>query len=128
MVRVDQEKVRYIQNKLLAAQSRQKEHADRKVRDMDFKVGEQVLLKVSPMKKVMRFGKRGKLSPWYNDPFEIFKDVGIVAYSLVLPSVLSRLHLVFHISMLKSHYRDGDYIIKCDSILLVNDLADEEKP
>ena len=58
-----------IQEKLLAAQSRPKEYADRKVRDLEFMEGEQVLLKVSPMKGVMRFGNRGKLSPRYIGPF-----------------------------------------------------------
>ena len=58
-------KVKSIQEKLFAAQIRQKEYVDRKVRDMEFMEGEQVLLKVSPIKGVMRFGKRGKLSPRY---------------------------------------------------------------
>ena len=74
-----------IQEKLLAAQSRQKEYVDRKVRDLEFMEGEQVLLKVSPMKGVMRFGKRGKLSPRYVGPFEVLKRVGEVAYELALP-------------------------------------------
>ena len=65
-----------IQEKLLADQSRQKEYADRKVRDMEFMEGDQVLLKVSPMKGVMRFGKRGKLSLRYIGPFEVLKCVG----------------------------------------------------
>ena len=63
------EKVKFIHEMLLATQSRQKEYEDRKVRDLDFMEGEQVLLKVAPMKGVMRFGKRGKLSPRYIGPF-----------------------------------------------------------
>ena len=90
-----------IQEKLLAAQSRQKEYANRKVRDLEFMEGEQVLLKVSPMKGVMRFGKRGKLSPRYIGPFEVMKRVGEVAYELALPPGLSGVHPVFHVSMLK---------------------------
>ena len=70
------DKVKFIKEKLLAAQNRQKEYSDRKVRDLDFMEGEQVLLKVSPMKGVMRFGKRGKLSPRYIGPFEVLKRVG----------------------------------------------------
>ena len=70
------EKVKSIHEKLLAAQGRQKEYADRKVRDLEFMEGKQVLLKVSPMKGVMRFGKRGKLSPRYIGPFEVLKRVG----------------------------------------------------
>ena len=68
--------MKFIQEKLLAAQSRQKEYADRKVRDLDFMEGEQVLLKVSPMKGVMWFGKRGKISPRYIGPFESSKARG----------------------------------------------------
>ncbi|XP_069145566.1 uncharacterized protein [Solanum lycopersicum] len=60
LMRESLEKVKFIQEKLLAAQSRQKEYADRKVRDLDFMEGEQVLLKVSPTKGVMRFGKRDR--------------------------------------------------------------------
>ena len=59
LLRDSMEKVKPIQENLLAAQSRQKEYADRKVRDLEFMEGEQVLLKVSPMKGVMRFGKKG---------------------------------------------------------------------
>ena len=69
LLRDSLDKVKFIQKKLLAAQSRQKEYADRKVRDLDFMEGEQVLLKDSPMKGVMQFCKRGKLSPSYIGPF-----------------------------------------------------------
>ena len=95
------EKVKSIQEKLLAAQRWQKEYADRKVRDLEFMEGEQVLLKVSPMKGVMRFGKTGKLSPRYIGPFEVLKRVGEVAYELALPPGLSGVHPVFHVSMFK---------------------------
>ena len=95
------DKVKLIQDRLLMAQSRQKSYADRKVRDLEFMVGERVLLKVSPMKGVMRFGKKGKLSPRYIGPFEIVERIGEVAYQLALPPELSGVHPTFHISMLK---------------------------
>ena len=66
---------------------------------MEFMEDEQVLLKVSPMKGVMRFGKRGKLSPRYICPFEVLKRVGEAAYELALPPGLSGVHPVFHVSM-----------------------------
>ena len=74
-----------IQEKLLAAQSRQKEYTDRKVRDLEFMEGDKVLLKVSAMKEVMRFGKRCKLSPRYIGTFKVLKRVGEVPYELSLP-------------------------------------------
>ena len=120
--------VKFIQEKLLAVQSRQKEYADRKVRDLDFMEGEQVLLKVSPMKGVMQFGKRGKLSPRYIGQFEVLKRVGEVTYELALPPRLSRVHPVFHVSMLKKYHGDGNYIIRWDSILLDENLSFEEEP
>ena len=90
--------------------------------------GEQVLLKVSPMKGVMRFGKRGKLSTRYIDPFEFLKRVGDVAYELALPPGLSGVHPVFHVSMLKRNHGDRNYIIRWDSVLLDENLSYEEDP
>ncbi|KAK4734240.1 hypothetical protein R3W88_008501 [Solanum pinnatisectum] len=89
---------------------------------MAFRTGENVFLKVSPMKGVMRFGKKGKLSPRYIGPNEILECVGSVAYRLTLPPNLSGVHLVFHVSMLKRYHGDGDYIIKWNSIVLDKDL------
>ena len=90
--------------------------------------GEQVLLKVSPMKGVMRFGKRGKLSPRYIGPFEVLKRVGEVAYELALTPGLSGVHQVFHVSMLIRYHGDGNYIIRWDSVLLDENLSNEEEP
>ncbi|WMV19174.1 hypothetical protein MTR67_012559 [Solanum verrucosum] len=95
---------------------------------MTFKTGENVLLKVSHMKRVMRFGKKGKLSPHYIGPFEIIDYVGPVAYKLALPPSLLGVHSIFHVSMLKRYHGDGDYIVKWDSILLDKDLHYEKEP
>ena len=124
LLRESLDKVKSIQEKLLAAQSRQKDYADQK----EFMEGEQVLLKVSPMKGVMRFGKRGKLSPRYIGTFEVLKRVGEVAYELALPPGLSGVHPVFHVSMLKRYHGDGNYIIRWDSVLLDGNLSYEEEP
>jgi len=96
-----QDKVRSIQAKLLAAQSRQKKYVDHKVRDMAFQSDKNIILKLSPMKEVIRFGKKGKLSSRYIGPFEILEYMGPVAYRLSLPPNLSGVHPVFHVSMLK---------------------------
>ena len=93
-------KVKLIQERLRTAQSRQKSYADRKVRDVSSMVGEKVLLKVSPMKGVIRSGKRGRLSPRFIGPFEVLQRIGEVAYKLALPPSLSSVHPVFHVSML----------------------------
>ncbi|GKD12268.1 putative reverse transcriptase domain-containing protein [Tanacetum coccineum] len=65
---------------------------------MEFQVGDKVMLKVSPWKGVVRFGKRGKLNPRYVRPFKVLKKVGAIAYKLELPQELSRVHNTFHVS------------------------------
>ncbi|XP_070011209.1 uncharacterized protein [Nicotiana sylvestris] len=70
------EKVKVIQERICTAQSRQKNYADKKVRDVSYIVGEKALLKVLPMKGVMRFGKKGKLSPRFIGPFEVLRRIG----------------------------------------------------
>ncbi|WMV29340.1 hypothetical protein MTR67_022725 [Solanum verrucosum] len=77
---------------------------------------------------VMRFGKKGNLSPRCIGPLKILHCVWPVAYRLALPPSLSRVHLVFHMSMLKKYHGDGDYIIKWDLVLLEINLQYEEKP
>ena len=83
------------------AQSRQKSYADTKRRDLEFKVGDYVYLKVSPMRGIKRFNVKGKLSPRYVGPFKIMDRRGEVAYQLELPENLSGVHNVFHVSQLK---------------------------
>ncbi|WMV45501.1 hypothetical protein MTR67_038886 [Solanum verrucosum] len=71
----------------------------------------------------MRLGKKGKLSPRYIGPFKVLDYVEIGAYLLALPPNLSRVHPVFLASMLKKYHRDGDYIIKWDSVLLAKTFS-----
>ena len=80
------EKVQLIRDRLKTAQSRQKSYADVRRRELEFQVDDWVFLKVSPMKGVMRFGKKVKLSPRYVGPYKILKRVGKVAYELELPA------------------------------------------
>ena len=75
---------------------------------MEFTVGDMVILKVSPMKGVRRFGKKGKLAPRYVGPFGVLERIGNVAYTLELPPQLAGVHDVFHVSMLRKHVRDGE--------------------
>ncbi|XP_049357897.1 uncharacterized protein LOC125822529 [Solanum verrucosum] len=86
------EKVKVIQQRLATAQSRHKSYADNRRRGLEFFIGYWVFLKVSPMKGVMRFGKKGKLSPRYIGPYKIIRRVVQVAYELELPQELSTVH------------------------------------
>jgi hypothetical protein len=96
---------------MLAAQSRQKSYADTRRRKLEFEVGDQVFLKVSPMKGVMRFGKKGKLSSRYVGPFLVTKVVGPVAYRVELASNLAGVHDVFHVFMLRKYVHDPLHVI-----------------
>ena len=79
---------------------------DLKRKDVNFEVGDRVMLKVSPWKGVVRFGKRGKLNPRYIGPFRVLAKVGDVAYWLELPQALIRDHHTFHVSNMKRCYSD----------------------
>ena len=72
-------------------------------RPLEFEVGDHVLLKVMPKRGVVRFGKHGKLSPRFIGPFEILERIGVLAYLLVLPPIMSGVHEVFHVSMLRKY-------------------------
>nr|GEY65069.1 reverse transcriptase domain-containing protein [Tanacetum cinerariifolium] len=89
-----------------AAHDRQKSHADLKRKPMEFQVEDKVMLKVSPWKGVVRFGKQGKLNPRYVRPFKVLERVGDVSYKLDLPKELSRVHNIFHVSNLKKCHAD----------------------
>ncbi|GJU34725.1 putative ribonuclease H-like domain-containing protein [Tanacetum coccineum] len=95
-----------------AAQDRQKSYADRKQKLMEFEVGDRVMLKVSPWKGVVRFGKRGKLNPRYVRPFKVLAKVRKVAYKLELPQELNRVHHTFHVPNLKKCYADEPLMMK----------------
>ncbi|GJU85166.1 putative reverse transcriptase domain-containing protein [Tanacetum coccineum] len=97
------EKIVQIKERLKTARSRQKSYADKRRKPLEFQVGDRVLLKVSPWKGVVRFGKKGKLAPRYVGPFEIVEHVGPVAYRLKLPQELSCVHDTFHVSNLKKY-------------------------
>ncbi|GJW96154.1 putative reverse transcriptase domain-containing protein [Tanacetum coccineum] len=83
---------------------------------MEFQVGDKVMLKVSPWKRVVRFGKRGKLNPRYVGPFKVLEKVRSVAYKLELPQELSRVHNTFHVSNLKKCYFDEPLAVPLEGL------------
>ncbi|KAA3459064.1 DNA/RNA polymerases superfamily protein [Gossypium australe] len=108
--------------------NRQKSYADLKQKDVEFQVGDRVFLKVSPWKKILRFGRKGKLSPRFIGPYEIIERIGPVAYRLRLPSDLDKIHNVFHVSMLRRYRSDPSHVISPSKIEIHPDLAYEEEP
>ncbi|GJT99247.1 putative reverse transcriptase domain-containing protein [Tanacetum coccineum] len=114
------EKFIQIKQRIQAARDRQKSYANLKRKPMEFQVGDRVMLKVSPWKGVVRFGKRGKLNPRYVGPFKVLEKVGYVAYKLELPQELSRVHNTFHVSNLKKCYSDEPLAVPLEG-LHVND-------
>ncbi|GJT38770.1 putative reverse transcriptase domain-containing protein, partial [Tanacetum coccineum] len=112
----------------LAQLSRQKSYADLKRRLTEFEVGDKVMLKVSPWKGVIRFGKRGKLSPRFVGPFKVIERIGPVAYKLELPDKLRGIHNTFHVSNLKRCFVNDDVVIPLDEVQLDNKLHFVEEP
>jgi hypothetical protein len=93
-----EEKVRQIRANILTAQPCQKSYTDKRHRPFVFEVGDHVYLRVSPMKSVCRFGIKGKLAPCYIGPYPIIDKYGPMSYQVELPSKLSGVHNVFHVS------------------------------
>nr|GEX03600.1 putative reverse transcriptase domain-containing protein [Tanacetum cinerariifolium] len=95
---------------------------------MEFQVGDKVMLKVSPWKGVVRFGKRGKLNPRYVGSFKALERVGDVAYKLDLPKELSRVHNTFHVSNLKKCHADEPLAVPLDGLHFDDKLHFVEEP
>ena len=93
---------------------------------METEIGDKVFLQVAPMKGVMRFGKKGKLSPRFVGPFEALERVGEVAYRIALTSALSGIHNVFHESMLRKYILDPSHVLSYEPFQIRDDLSYEE--
>ncbi|GKD78359.1 putative reverse transcriptase domain-containing protein [Tanacetum coccineum] len=128
MVQETTEKVIQIKQRMQAARDRQKSYTDLKHNLMEFQVGDKVMLKVSPWKGVVRFGKRGKLNPRYVGPFKVLEKVGTVAYKLELPQELSRVHNTFHVSNLKKFYFDEPLAVPLEGLYIDDMLRFVEEP
>nr|GEV12712.1 putative reverse transcriptase domain-containing protein [Tanacetum cinerariifolium] len=114
--------------RIQAARDRQKSYADLKRNPMKFESGDRVMLKVSPWKGVVRFGKRGKLNSRFVGPFKVLAKVRKVAYRLELPQKLSRVHHTFHVSNLKKCYADEPLVMPLEGIHIEDKLQFVEEP
>ncbi|GJY99636.1 putative reverse transcriptase domain-containing protein [Tanacetum coccineum] len=128
LVQETTEKISQIKDRLKAAHDRQKSYADKRRKPLEFSVGDYVLLKVSPWKGVVCFGKKGKLAPRFVRPFEITKRIGPVAYRLRLPKELNGVHDTFHVSNLKKCLADPTLQIPLDEIQVDAKLNFVEEP
>ena len=122
------EKINLIYKRLQTAQSRQKSYYDNSRRKVEFEVGDMIFLKVAPMKGVMRFQKKGKLSPRFVGPFKILKHIGIVAYELALPPTILGVHNVFHVSLLRKYIPDPSHVLNYEPLKIKDNLTYEEVP
>jgi hypothetical protein len=122
-----EEKVKQIQASILTAQSRQKSYADKR-RLLEFEVGDHVYLRVSPIKGVRHFGIKGKLAPRYIGPYPIIDKYGPLSYQVELPSKLSGVHHVFHVSQLKRCLKPLTDVVMEDTISLEPDLTYKAYP
>nr|XP_009786568.1 PREDICTED: uncharacterized protein LOC104234665 [Nicotiana sylvestris] len=120
------EKVKIIKERSKTAQSHQKPYSDVRRRDLEFKEDDWVFLKVYPMKGIMRFGNKGKLSSRYVGPYRIIQRIGQVAFKLELPPEMSLVHPIFHVSMLKKVVRDSSAIVPVETIEDSEELSYEE--
>ncbi|GJR23619.1 putative reverse transcriptase domain-containing protein [Tanacetum coccineum] len=103
-------------------------YANIRRKPLEFQVGDRVMLKVSPRKGVIRFGKRGKLNPGYIGPFKILERIGPVAYKLELPKEISNVHSTFHVSNLKNAYLTNPFVIPMKELRLDNKLNFVKEP
>ncbi|GJS99285.1 hypothetical protein Tco_0820455 [Tanacetum coccineum] len=122
------EKSIQIKSRIQAARDRQKSYANIRRKPMVFQVGDRVMLKVSPWKGVVRFGKLGKLNPRYVGAFKVIERVRTVAYKLELPTQLSRVHNTFHMSNLKKCMSDESLVIPLERQRVDDKLHFMEEP
>nr|GEW77579.1 putative reverse transcriptase domain-containing protein [Tanacetum cinerariifolium] len=128
LVQETTDKVVLIKEKLKAAKDHQKSYANNRCKPLEFEVRDQVLLKVSPWKGVIRFGKKGKLAPRYVGPFKILERIRPVAYRLRFLEELSSVHDTFHVSDLKKCLADAYLHVPLDDIKVDKTLRFVEEP
>ncbi|GKC34279.1 putative reverse transcriptase domain-containing protein [Tanacetum coccineum] len=128
LVQETTEKISQIKDRLKVACDRQKSYVDNRRKPLELSVGDYVLLKVSPWKGVVCFGKKGKLAPRFVGPFEIVEKVGPMAYRLDLPEELNGVHDMFYVSNLKKYLADPTLQVPLDEIRVDDKLNFVEEP
>ncbi|GJU95864.1 putative reverse transcriptase domain-containing protein, partial [Tanacetum coccineum] len=118
----------WVESRIQAVRDRQKSYVDVRHKPLEFQEGDRVMLKVSPWKGVIRFGKLGKLNPRYIGSFKVLAKVGTVGYKLKLPQQLSRVQSTFHVSNLKKCLSDKPLAILLDEIHIDDKLYFVEEP
>ncbi|KAJ9552914.1 LOW QUALITY PROTEIN: hypothetical protein OSB04_016959 [Centaurea solstitialis] len=128
IVQITSDKINQVRERLKTARDRQRSYADKRRKDIEFQVGDQDMLKVSPWKGVIRFGRKGKLSPRYIGPFRIVERIGTVAYRLELPVELNGVHNMFHVSNLRKCLAEPEMAIPLEDIEVDQKLNFVEEP
>ncbi|KAK6117872.1 hypothetical protein DH2020_048372 [Rehmannia glutinosa] len=122
------QRVKLIKERIRTGSSRQKSYADKRRKDLEFEVGDEVFLRLSPRKGLINPKKGGKLSPRYVGPYKILQRIGKLAYRLELPAPYVGMHDVFHVSRLKKYQPDPEHIITRDTPPLMENLSYTERP
>src|SRR3954470_21322653 len=122
------EKIKMIQEKMKASQSRQKSYHDKRRRTLEFLKGDHVFMRVTPMTGIGRALKSRKLNPRFIGPFQITERVGEVAYRIALPPTLANMHDVFHVSQLRKYISDPSHVIQVDDVQVKDNLTVETLP
>ncbi|XP_038889217.1 uncharacterized protein LOC120079104 [Benincasa hispida] len=120
-------KIQKIKVRMQTTQSRQKSYINVRRKDLEFKIGDKVFLKVTPIKGVLRYGRKEKLSLRFIGPFEVLERIGLVAYRLAFPPSLSSVHNVFHVSMLRKYATDPSHVVDFEPLWLNGNLSYEAR-
>ena len=128
LLRQTTEKVKQIQERMRASQSRQKSYVDQRRRPLEFAVGDHVFLRITPTTGVGKAIRSRKLSPKFIGPYQILRKIGPVAYEIAIPPQLSNLHSVFHVSQLRKYVSDPSHVLESEDLQIRGDLSVEVQP
>ncbi|XP_050909166.1 uncharacterized protein LOC127122937 [Lathyrus oleraceus] len=122
------EKVKMIQEKMKASHSRQKSYHDKRMKDLEFREGDHLFMRVTLVTGVGHALKSKKLTPCFIGPYQITQKIGVFAYRVALPPSLLNLHDVFHVSHLRKYIHDPSHMIQMDDVQVRDNLTVEVSP